>query len=474
MQEIQDLTPAAQRLRDAFLRSLADATFDIGRIEYQDAHETRYSFDARPEEVIGPDALANILRSSPEDAGRVLTARTLLVPTVRSDLADALRGIVAPHLKSDSVASALPIPHDLKSLPTITEDRFHKHLNVSSFDHFLKWTLRCAVLLGADRAAQLLDSWATGEPFRYRINVVVSMIIDRKLSPIPGLELLPLPLATDELPAFLPISPGTETRFLGQTLLVAEATVQPAIFRPGQTLAKDLTSRLVCGCSLSAIAHILSLLAGTPVVLGPQWDDYGELGSLIGGRVVLGTAHDLPLSYGPHEIRGSVTTLHPNDHEVSKLDETEIAVALSRVSGTNPRFLTGLSRWCSSQARDADLAARFIDLRIALEALFLDYRPQQEYRFRIPVSAAWLLGRDGPERRCIWKIIRDSYDLASSAVHTGSVQRTNDNLQLLSSAQALCRRALFLFLHHGPVPNWPDIFLGVAAHPAQGPDPDCD
>ena len=131
---------------------------------------------------------------------------------------------------------------------------------------------------------------------------------------------------------------------------------------------------------------------------------------------------------------------------------------------------TGLSRWCSSQAQDVDLAARFIDLRIALESLFLDYRPQQEYRFRIPVSAAWLLGRDGADRKHIWKAIKDSYDLSSSAVHSGSVDRTNDHLELLSRAQALCRRALFLFLHHGPVPDWSDIFLGVAAHPAQSPD----
>ena len=469
-----DLTPAAQRLRDAFIRSLADATFDIGRIEYQDGSDTTISFDARPEEVVDSAALADMLRASPENVQRARGARPLLAAAVRSDLADTLRSIVQPHLDSDTIAAALPMPYSLESSTTATEDRFFKHLNVSSFDHFLVWVLRCAVLLGAERAAQLIEGWATGEPFRYRINAVVSLTIDRKLSPTPGFELLPLPLATDELPAFLPTSPDTETRFIGKTLLVAEATVQPAIFRPGKTLAKDLTSRLVCGCDISTIPHILSLFAGTHVVLGPQWDDYGEVGLLVGGRDVLGSADQLPLPSGAYEVRRSVTTLHSIDHEISKLDETEVAVALSRVSATNPRFHTGLSRWCSSQRQATDLAARFIDLRIALEALFLDYRPQQEYRFRIPVSAAWLLGRDGPERKHIRKIIRDSYDLASSAVHTGSVDRTNDNLQLLSNAQALCRRALFLLLHHGPVPDWSDIFLGVAGHPAQSPDPASD
>ena len=471
---MQDLTPAAQPLKNALLRSLADATFDIGRIEYQDAHITRTKFDARPQEVVGSTALADMLRGSPENVQRARGAHTLLATAVRSELADTLRSIVGPHLASDRIGTAIPIPHDLESVTTATEDRFFKHLKVSSFDHFLKWVLRCAVLLGADRAARLIDSWATGEPFRYRINAVLSLTIDRKLSPMHGLELLPLPLATDELPAFLPTRPDTNIRFLGKTLLVAEATVQPAIFRPGHTLAKDLISRLVCGCDLSAIAHILSLLAGTPVVLGPQWDEYGDLSPLIGGRSVLGTAHDLPMPSTRYTIQGSVTTLHSNHHEFSKLDETDIAAALSRISATSSQFHTGLSRWCSSLADDATLAARFIDLRIALEALFLDYRPQQEYRFRIPVSAAWLMGRDGLERKHIWKIIRDSYDLASGAVHTGSVDRTNDNLQLLSDAQALCRRALLLLLHHGPVPNWSDVFLGVAAHPAQSPDPESD
>ena len=398
----------------------------------------------------------------------------MLGPTARSELADALRNIVEPHVVSDRIATAIPIPHDVDSVTTGTEDRFIKHVNVSSFDHFLDWTFRCAVVLGPDRAAQLLAGWATGEPFCYRINAVLSLTIDQKLSPMPGVELSPLPLATDELPSFLPTRPDTETRFLGQTLLVAEATVQPAIFRPGQTLANDLTSRLVCGCDLSAIPHALSLLAGTLVVFGPQWDDYGDLGSLAGTTAVLGTAHNLPLPSASYETKRSVTTLRPDGDQVSNLDETEVGVAMPQVSNANPRFRTGLSRWCSSQAQDAGLAARFIDLRIALEALFLDYRPQQEYRFRIPISAAWLLGRDGPDRDRIWKIMQKSYDLASSAVHTGSVDRTNDNLQLLSEAQALCRRALFLFLHHGPVPKWSDIFLGVAAHPDATLDTDTD
>ena len=470
---MQDLTPAAQRLRNALIRSLADASFDIGRIEYQDEYNTTTTFSARPEEVIGSATFADMLRGSPEDVQRARSARVLLVSTIRSELADILRSIVQPHLESEKIGTAIPIPYNLESSTTATGDRFFQHLKVPSFDHFLEWALRCAVLLGADRAAQLLDGWATGEPFRYRINVVVSLTIDRKLSPMPGLELLPLPLATDELPAFLPTRPDTKTRFIGKTLLVADATVQPAIFHPGQTLAKDLTSRLVCGCGLSAIAHVLSLLADTLVVLGPQWDDYGELGSLIGGRHLLGSAHELPLPSGTQEIRGAVTSLRPYDHEFSKLVETEVAVALSRISVTDSRFHTGLSRWCSSRG-NVELSARFIDLRIALEALFLDYRPQQEYRFRIPVSAAWLLGRDGSERKRIWKVIRDAYDLASSAVHTGSVDRTEDNLKLLSCAHALCRRALLLFLRHGPVPNWPDIFLGVAPHPAQSLDPESD
>ena len=318
---MQDLTPTAQRLRNALIRSLADASFDIGRIEYQDEHNTTTTFDARPEEVIGPAAFADMLRGSPEDIQRARSARILLVSTIRSELADTLRSIVEPHLELDKIGTAIPIPHDLESSTTVTEDRFFQHLNVSSFDHFLEWALRCAVLLGADRAAQLLGGWATGEPFRYRINAVVSLTIDRKLSLMPGLELLPLPLATDELPAFLPSRPDTEIRFLGKTLLVAEATVQPAIFRPGQTLAKDLTSQLVCGCDFSAIAHILSLQAGTLVVLGPQWDEYGDLSPLIGGRTLLGTAHDLPMPSAPYTIRGSVTTLHQNDDEVSTFDQ---------------------------------------------------------------------------------------------------------------------------------------------------------
>ena len=132
MLESNDLTPAARRLKDALVRSLASASFDIGRIEYQDAHDTTTSFGARPGEEIERDALADLLRSAPNDAARARNARTLLAPDLRSKLADVLRSIVDSHLESDRIASAVPLPHDLESATTATEDRFFKHVSVSS------------------------------------------------------------------------------------------------------------------------------------------------------------------------------------------------------------------------------------------------------------------------------------------------------------------------------------------------------
>ena len=108
---------------------------------------------------------------------------------------------------------------------------------------------------------------------------------------------------------------------------------------------------------------------------------------------------------------------------------------------------------------------RYIDLRIALEALYLedfpDERTTQEMRFRLALFGAWHLGDNFKERQSIRKKLRDSYAMASAAVHGGPIAYDAKSRELLSDGQGLCRKGIQKVLRQGLPENWGDLILGV-------------
>ena len=122
-----------------------------------------------------------------------------------------------------------------------------------------------------------------------------------------------------------------------------------------------------------------------------------------------------------------------------------------------------VSRLILSKNRSEGLVDNFIDLRIALESLYLtDFinEQSQEMRFRLSLFGAWHLGADFGERKRIRKTLRDAYDAASGAVHTGDLDDSSDKRELLEDAQKLCRRGILKLLDEGPPRDWGDLILG--------------
>ena len=113
-------------------------------------------------------------------------------------------------------------------------------------------------------------------------------------------------------------------------------------------------------------------------------------------------------------------------------------------------------------AEEVQLEDRYIDLRVALEALYLkDFMNEQsqEMRFRLALFGAWHLGADWEERRSIRKTLRDAYDMASKAVHEGELPRKATGT--LPAPQDLCRRGILKLLREGAPKDWGDLVLGA-------------
>ena len=94
-----------------------------------------------------------------------------------------------------------------------------------------------------------------------------------------------------------------------------------------------------------------------------------------------------------------------------------------------------------------------------MESLFLKGSGgNQELRFRLPLFGAWYLGKNLDDRRNIRKILRETCDASSKAVHTGQV--SDEETEGMRKARELCRRGIFKLLHEGAPADWDDLILG--------------
>ena len=132
---------------------------------------------------------------------------------------------------------------------------------------------------------------------------------------------------------------------------------------------------------------------------------------------------------------------------------------MNALRDAKPATRVAVSRWDSAMSTGRTITDRFIDMRIALESLFLPQQPDQELKFLFTVIGAWMIGRDGPDRKRVYETLRRAYDLGSKAVHRGGVKHSSANAALLNTALAVCRHGILRALHHGPVDNWNGLIL---------------
>ena len=160
-----------------------------------------------------------------------------------------------------------------------------------------------------------------------------------------------------------------------------------------------------------------------------------------------------------------VSTVDIDESGVINLCEKRLGQLLHQLHRADARTRVSVSRWKSAMGPMGGLADRFIDLRIALECLFLHQQPGPELKFRLAVNGAWLVGESGTDRRQVWDTLRFAYDLASSAVHQGTVKDNKQNRATLEKALAVCRKGILKVLDEGSVADWTDLILDATEKP---------
>ena len=331
-------------------------------------------------------------------------------------------------------------------------------------------------MLGADGGLQwhhrvkLRSRWAAGDsrgPARVRIH--------ESLQLVNGIRMHNLPLSSREFPNSMPdVDASVVHHLLGKTVIEISGDTTPSFFRPSMTDADTyaVQSRVALGdISLQLVIVALSLVSNCRVDCALLWSDQCEARALDDGGMSL----LVRLEPRKRLYSGSVCTIRRQETEVAETYESptptpnliaddaqrpwDLVPELIRRMAEDERFKVAVNRWMEAVSHDSRSMDRLIDLRIALEALYIDSE-RGELSFRLALTAARHLGADIDERRAIQRSLREFYTLTSRAVHGVAISRLKDtNVALIEQATKLCRDGILKIVETKDRRNWGDLLL---------------
>lgn len=392
---------------------LADATFDPAWPAAAAGMARR-----RPEEQVTPERLRQLHASASwrdDEWRRVGHAVPTIAAPLRARLTACLRQSLAPWLDADGrIGHAFPagrVDHSSAERNGNVWDVQY----VSSLENFAEGMVRGAVILGTERVCSLLADWTRGAAVPFRIvGVLDSLALDRPVSPGRGIRVEPLPAASDQLPAGLPDRPGlVRYAYLGRTLVSVDAEAAPPLFHPQDPVATAGAVRTTLNADLAVedVSKALSLLCDEshpPAFLWHDHDDLAALGPLGHGWEWDGTG-ELGVLRETDRLRYDLNTAAVTlNRRARSLDEKRLRDVVAGMRSPGRPIQVAVDRWMRAKGGGTDLADRLIDMRIALESLFLP-KDLRGARLALALYGAWHLGPGPQERKALFEKLRRAW-----------------------------------------------------------------
>ena len=404
-------------------------------------------------------------------------------PEVSDDVVDRLAAGLYQRLDAYVDASSGRVGHSFRvagdegGLIRATPDHAVEIQSKSHSRGLARALIRAAAVVGPKAAAGLLDGWAHGEPLRFKICLVLAgLYVAQPLKLAEGLRVYSLPTSSEGLPLSMPATPRADWQrvsyMLGHTVLEIDAHTCPVFFQPpreeGQyPLLETLT--VLQGVKVDTFLTALSLVCNRRVGVAWSWNDYGDAAAFATtpptGWAGPGTTLR-PLGRGStHDPTANITEITDFNPPSPNLDANLLrrtwafVEELQRRIDTDPRFRIAVRRWEQSATPRASLEDRAVDLRIALESLYLN-SDAGELGFRLAITGARHLGASLEERREIRRTLGDFYGLASRIIHgTELNQVRNPDTELAKRARRVCRDGILRIVEEKHQPNWSDLLL---------------
>ena len=484
-------------VKEALDAVLAESQFDLGRVE-QGPTGPSYAYRRDPDEAVSPGALRGLAVNpnwGDEAAARARRAKVIVPDDVFARWRSAVGAWLGDFANEETgtIGHAFPMESSHWGSQTFETDGVMSHSYVSPVDDFAKVLVRGAAIMGTAGLVDMLSGWLEGEPVRFRTSAVLNgLYLNETLEPLPGIRIEPLPRSTDGAFGSLPVVRGSAIEdFLGRSVLSIESVARPAFFRPQEDgNSSGVRAKFDSNVGLETVCQALALEADSEIEMAFQWSDYEDASLYLspgsrstwstrrGGLQPRGIGNSLQTDW-----RTGARTVSIDEKIIRHLSEDRLKrIVLALKGHKDGNIGVAVSRWCKSKEAFRTLADQFIDLRVALEALYLknfDSKYRGEMRFRLALYGAWYVGSDFAERKAIRKTLLDAYDMGSRAVHGDSLSsnerdraRWSRDRALLSESQMHCRRGILKFLEVGVQQPWDDIILG--AGPDEGDSPTSD
>lgn len=323
---------------------------------------------------------------------------------------------------------------------------------------FARTVIKPAVVLGSKHMADLLDGWASGGPLRLSEYALLEGVsIEKNITLPEGIRVRLLPQSIQELPTSLPVFPEMpHVAYLGGVVMCIDCNVSPAVYKPqDREPGVDPVwpepefvygSGRIPNLDHNGLCEALSLACDHHICWTLKWIDEEEM------QLFANFLHS-SATFTPQRIGWSPQVA------LSQEDLQEaLRIHVQRHVGARRGLDVAIKRWIGSKKQQS-LENKFIDLRIALESLYLK-SGFGELSFRLSTHCAWHLGTDGDTRKKIFKAVQDLYKLASKAVHGGRIKDTPKYRDVLQSAQGICRDGILRRLQERTEPDWNELILG--------------
>ena len=322
---------------------------------------------------------------------------------------------------------------------------------------YLPILIRASAVLGGQRVAELLLGWIRGERIKYQtISLLNGVTIDRPLALEEGLRLYQLPQSSNEIVSHLPAMSLDMHGFqamVGRVALSIEGEAGPALYLPSKaTLDWSNVEHIWAGgqienLSVDSFCEAMSLACGGCIRWQFSWTDFGEIREFLS-------------AYGGTSFTNVPPFTNLTGFTQDQFERAREIHNLRNARGRNKAGLdTAVRRWIKSKSSESSFSDQLIDLRIALEALYLDNN-EGELRFRLASHGAWHISESTEERKANFQTLLQVYKLASGAVHGSDVATSDKNKTLLEDAQILCRKGIMKRLREQDDPKWNDVIMG--------------
>ncbi len=297
------------------------------------------------------------------------------------------------------------------------------------------------------------------------IGLLTGIHIDGEIEVRPGIRLVPLPSSTAELPPLFGYMGKIQTEdLLNKTIIVTDYTVSPVYTNPDSFVLPEEVFQRKQRCTdlpdfdIQTFCDALSLISNGAIEWVCNWNFINP--------------DEVFVVHGEHVGSTIIQISALRERRNMQVDAEQVAEAISLYSAMKSlkereaqKLQIPIRRWIKSKTRQP-LVDTFIDLGIALEALYLDPGTGEQQSFRLRLRAALFLREGVNDRESVIKDMREIYGLRSKAVHEGAVSNSEATKSFKEKAEDLCRESIIRTVSYtqvnGEFPQWSRLELGEA------------